>query len=202
MSDNKPISEEDRYFREGSDLIMKNCYFGDQPEPALNEEEIKIGMLKIRKSLEIITDYWPSYFLLGKGYQALKKAQDAFDCFFKSAQLYHQTPPEEPCADLFSELCHEALILKKYKLAYDSVKIAFKMRNDVEMKSNFALAALYFGKDEEAETLIQECLAERPQDEIVLNVQKMIYFKKKYDYLPDLENFGLSPQEFEEEKDD
>ena len=158
-------------YQRGSGRISPSMQLlGREPKVSQKvKEQILIGI----KDLDAVTAYnpknWASFWMKGKGYQALGDQKAANAEFKVSFAIQKENP------DVAREYAASCLQLGDGEEAVSATQHAITLTpRDAGLHANLALALLISGKHEEARTAIVESLNMAPADRISLAVKKVI----------------------------
>ncbi|PAW72137.1 MAG: hypothetical protein B9S38_05605 [Verrucomicrobiia bacterium Tous-C4TDCM] len=163
--------EHDQVCQRGGNLISPHMQLlGRNPKlSAKAKTELSRGIA----DLDAVTAYnpknWASFWMKGKGYQALGDQKAANAEFKVSFAIQKENP------DVAREYAASCLQLGDGEEAISATQHAITLTpRDAGLHANLALALLISGKHEEARTAIVESLNMAPADRISLAVKKVI----------------------------
>lgn len=172
MFSEEEIKQHNKYMNEGSGLIEPYMFMAGRPEKKLESgaiESIKKGIALLKKAIYINPENWNTYWVMGKGHQALKECEQAYDAFY----LAHSFMPDN--ADVARECMLEAINISKFEKAIAVGEKAISLRpDDSGLKANLAIALLLDGQLDRALGLAETALKSSPSDQITKNILNII----------------------------
>lgn len=165
--------EHDLYFREGSDLITPYMLLGGVPSKSANSDEARANINRGISLLNAVVTYnatnWAAWWVMGKGYQALKESDKACDAFGKSYLIQSENP------DVAREYMITCLDLGRSQEAVLVAEHAVHLApSDAGLNANLALAYTLAGQLKDAQSAINKSLQIDPKDQISLTLSNVI----------------------------
>lgn len=165
--------DHDRIYEEGCKFISPYMQLhGVDAKPADADkarEELSRGVFLLQKVVEFNSDNWAAYWVMGKGFQALKQSENACDAFGKSFAIQKDNP------DIAREYMLECMNLGRASEAIDAAKHGVSLNpNDAGLIANLAIAYLVGGRIDDSITTIEKSLKLAPDDKISQNVKTII----------------------------
>jgi tetratricopeptide (TPR) repeat protein len=165
--------DHDRIYEEGCKFISPYMQLhGVDVKPANTEkarEELDRGVILLQKVVEMNSDNWAAYWVMGKGFQALKQSENACDAFGKAFAIKNDNP------DVAREYMLECMNLGRASEAIDAAKHGVSLNpNDAGLIANLAIAYLVGGRIDDSIIAIEKSLKLAPNDEISQNVKTII----------------------------
>jgi tetratricopeptide (TPR) repeat protein len=160
-------------FKKGVELVDPYIFISDRKaskiESAEDNDKIKRGIEYLELVVQLETQHWAAYWLLGKTQQTLQNAEKAYSNF-KSAFSINPSHP-----DVCRELMMECLQLGKTEEGIEVAKTAVKIdSNDPGLLANLGLALFLNANLDEAKRTAEKALAQAPSDPITRNLLMMI----------------------------
>ena len=173
VASSEKTAEHDRLYREGSDLISPYMQLVNRDsmsaEQQTAQQELNRGIELLQQAIAIDPSNWPAHWIVGKAYQALEDSESACDAFEKSFGLHKEN------ADVAREFMFECLKLGRSKKGILAARHAVRLEpENAGLVSNLALALLVGAQLDEASETVVKALEMAPEDEITLNLKKMI----------------------------
>jgi tetratricopeptide (TPR) repeat protein len=160
-------AEYSQVYQKGCGLLKKHMTLHDReaaPSRA-KEAEVREGIRCLQRAVAIQPQSWPSWWMIGKGYQALGDHPRACEAFRQATRLCRDN------ADVPRELCLEALQVGQFREAVEAARLAVQIeRSDAGLQANLALALLLAGDVDEALNQAEQAVARSPRDEINRNL--------------------------------
>ena len=160
-------------YREGIALIGPYLVLSDAPakDPSSPsaQKELKRGITLLRRAVDLYPDNWEAFWVMGKGYQALRQREDAYQCF----QRAYSINPNNP--DVGLEYVAECIAIGKGDEAVEIARgISEGNPNDVGLLSNLGLAYLIAGNVDKALEVTRKAMEMQPEDSVIKNLLSLI----------------------------
>jgi len=141
----------------------------EQSDPVKGQAELQKGVDGLQIVLSFNPDNWPARWMLGKAKQAQGLHEESYAAFLTAHRniLTNQ--------NVMRELALECLQTKRFKQAVHYCHVAMEFDpDDYSLWPNMAVAQLFNGSVDEAETWANKSLTKIPNDEPAINVLKII----------------------------
>jgi len=147
-------------YREGIALIGPYLVLSDAPakDPSSPsaQKELKRGITLLRRAVDLYPDNWEAFWVMGKGYQALRQREDAYP-------------------DVGLEYVAECIAIGKGDEAVEIARgISEGNPNDVGLLSNLGLAYLIAGNVDKALEVTRKAMEMQPEDSVIKNLLSLI----------------------------
>ena len=166
-------ADHNRLFKEGSDLITPYMRLhGQSRNPAVTgraRKDVNHGIELLQAVVNINTQNWSAYWVMGKGYQSLGESEKACDAFAHSFALQKQN------ADVAREYMFECLDLGRVQEGVAAAEHAVALEpKEPGLLANLALAYLVAARNDEALKKAEQALALDPGDKVTQAVVRVI----------------------------
>lgn len=168
MTQEELRNEHNRLYKEASSAVYPLIEIHGKPVPNLGadqERELRRGLALFDRVLQINPRNWAAMWLVGKGFQRLRKFEQAFLWFAHA----HEVNPTHP--DVSREAAIAAMELGRPEEAIPFCERAIEAQpNDPGLRANLALATLFAGDARRAASLAADALRRDSSDGITRRI--------------------------------
>ena len=158
-------------YQESCAIIMPHIRLeeSEQGDPVQGQANLQKGVEGLETVLKFNPTNWPARWMLGKAKQALGLHEESYTAFLTA----HRNVLTDQ--NVMRELALECLQTKRFKQAVHYCHVAMEFDpDDYSLWPNMAVAQLFNGSIDEAESWANKSLVKIPGDEPAMNVLKII----------------------------
>lgn len=160
-------------YQEGCELIDRYIILDEGPAKDTSsikaQSELRHGIALLKVVVELYPENWAAHWTIGKGFQALRQREDAYNAF----QRAYSINPENP--GVAREYAAECIALGKGDEAVEvSRRISESNPEDAGLLSNLGVAYLVAGQVDEAQGVVRKAIEQKPGDRISHNLLTFI----------------------------